>query len=72
MPQDPKEVRCIEAALDWISDHKVKPIRVEEAQYSRLHKICGRPDFIGYVDGCFLRVGLSNPRKVCIQKFVGK
>ncbi len=71
MPQDPKEVRCIEAALDWISDHKVKPIRVEEAQYSRLHKICGRPDLIGHIDGRLSVLDYKSTKfiypEVCLQ-----
>lgn len=48
---DPKVVNCIHAALGWFSKHEVKPLRVEEAQYSRILKICGRPDFIGHIDG---------------------
>jgi len=51
MPEDERTVKCINAALNWFSDHKIEPYAVEEPQYSRLHKICGRPDLIALVDG---------------------
>lgn len=51
LPEGEKEKNCITAALDWFSKHEVKPLKIEDAQYSRLLKICGRPDFIGYIDG---------------------
>ena len=43
--------RCVNAALESFSEHDMEPLRVEEAQYSRLLKICGRPDWIGHIDG---------------------
>ena len=64
MPQDPKEIRCIEAALDWFSDHKLKPVRIEEAQYSRIHKFCGRPDFIGHIDGALSVLDYKSTRSI--------
>lgn len=42
---------CTTAALDWFSQHKVVPLYIEQPIYSRQHKITGRPDFIGLVDG---------------------
>jgi hypothetical protein len=53
MPGDPKVKNCVDAALDWFSQHKVVPIAVEVPLYSRLLKICGREDFIGLVDDEF-------------------
>jgi hypothetical protein len=51
MPEEGKVRNCINAALDWFQQHDIKPLFVEQAQYSRIHKISGRPDFIGLVDG---------------------
>lgn len=42
---------CIEAALDWVSQHHVEPVLIEHPLYTRKHQITGRPDFIGRVDG---------------------
>jgi hypothetical protein len=50
IPKDEKVQNCIEAATDWFVQHKIRPLKIEEAQYSRIHKFCGRPDFIGYID----------------------
>lgn len=48
-----KTCNCINAALDWFNVHTLKPIAIEQPQYSRLYKICGTADFIGYIDGEF-------------------
>jgi hypothetical protein len=50
IPDDEKVQNCIKAGTDWFVKHKIRPLKIEEAQYSRLLKICGRPDGIGYVD----------------------
>ncbi len=51
MPEEERTVKCINAALNWFQEHKIEPIAVESPQYSRVHKICGRPDLIARVDG---------------------
>jgi hypothetical protein len=51
MPKEERTVKCVNAALNWFDEHRIEPIAVEEPQYSRLHKICGRPDLIARVDG---------------------
>jgi hypothetical protein len=72
MPEHEKEKNCINAALDWFQEHNLKPVKVEEAQYSRLHKICGRPDWIGYVDGTFSVLDYKSTKflypEVCLQE----
>ena len=52
-PTDLKPKRCIENALDFFSMHKMEPVAVEVPLYSREHKICGRVDWIGYIDDEF-------------------
>jgi hypothetical protein len=42
---------CITAVMGWIKEHEVKPILIEKPSYSRLHKITGTADFIGWIDG---------------------
>lgn len=66
-----KERNCVLAAINWFAEHEVKPLRVEEAQYSRLLKICGRPDFIGMIDGQLSVLDYKSTRQiwpeVCLQ-----
>lgn len=50
---DERVRKCFDAAVSWFKEHDLRPVKIENAQYSRLLKICGRPDFIGYVDGTF-------------------
>lgn len=53
LPERPTELkpkRCIENALDFFGQHKMVPVAVEVPLYSREHKICGRVDWIGYID----------------------
>ena len=51
MPADGPVRNCVDAALDWIKDHDMKPILFERPFYSRLHKFTGKEDFVGMVDG---------------------
>lgn len=51
MPEEERTRKCINAALDWFAEHDLKPVAVEEPLYSKELNICGRPDWIGYVDG---------------------
>lgn len=66
-----RSARCIQAAMDWFSEHEVRPLRVEEAQYSRLLAICGRPDFIGHIDGQLSVLDYKSTKfiypEVCLQ-----
>lgn len=52
-PTDIKPKRCVENALDFFSMHKMEPVAIEAPLYSREHKICGRCDWIGYIDDEF-------------------
>lgn len=49
--ESPETKNCITAALDWFSDHHVKPILIERPLYSRKYKFTGRPDLIAEIDG---------------------
>lgn len=53
LPEEGKVRTCIEAALDWFQEHDMRPVLIETPVYSRLYKITGQPDFIGYIDGKF-------------------
>jgi hypothetical protein len=53
MPEDGPVRNCINAALDWITQHDVRPTIIEYPLYSRKFQITGRPDFIGLIDGEF-------------------
>jgi len=64
MPEGEKVRNCINAALDWFQQHDLRPVKIEEAQYSRLHKICGRADWIGYVDGTFSVLDYKSTRQL--------
>lgn len=70
-PKDEKEQKCIQAALKWFGEHDLKPVRIEEAQYSRLLEICGRPDFIGHIDGQLSVLDYKSTKfiypEVCLQ-----
>jgi hypothetical protein len=52
-PTELKPKKCIENALDSFSMHKMVPVAIEAPLYSREHKICGRVDWIGYIDDEF-------------------
>lgn len=64
--------KCVHAALDWFSQHDLKPVKVEESQYSRIHKFCGRPDFIGRIDGQLSVLDYKSTKalypEVCLQE----
>ena len=64
MPEEEKELNCINAALNWFQEHDLKPVRIEQAQYSRLHKFCGRPDFIGHIDGSLSVLDYKSTRSI--------
>jgi hypothetical protein len=53
LPEEGKIGNCVGAALDFFGKHKMVPLSVEEPQYSRALKICGRPDWIGWIDDEF-------------------
>jgi hypothetical protein len=64
LPLDDKVENCIYASFDWFKEHDLRPIRVEEFQYSRKLKICGRPDWIGYVDGTLSVLDYKSTRQL--------
>ena len=64
MPEEERTQKCIGGALDFFKEHDMKPVRVEEAQYSRKLKICGRPDWIGYVDGEFSTLDYKSTKQL--------
>jgi hypothetical protein len=62
---DEKQVRkCVGGALDFFHDHKMVPVYVEDPVYSRIHKICGRPDWIGYIDDEFSIMDYKSTKKL--------
>ena len=48
---DPRVVSCVKAALDWMSEHKVKWLQTERKVYSRLYDYAGTMDGLCLVDG---------------------
>ena len=64
MPEDPKVQNCINAALDWFQTKNIKPLFVEQPQYSRIHKISGRSDLIAEVDGQLSVVDYKSTRSL--------
>src|ERR1700689_271981 len=61
-PEDPKVRNCTTAVQDWVSQHKVVPLAVESPHYSRQYKICGRSDFIGFVDNELSVLDYKSPK----------
>lgn len=67
MPAKPEERQprnCIENALDFFSQHKMGPVAIEEPLYSLETGVCGRPDWIGYVDDEFSIVDYKSTKKL--------
>ena len=50
--------------MNWFQEHDLNPVRIEQAQYSRLHKFCGRPDFIGHIDGSLSVLDYKSTRSI--------
>lgn len=66
-PKRPPEVKprnCIEGALDFFSQHKMVPLSVEEPVYSIAYNICGRPDWIGWIDDEFSIMDYKSTKKL--------
>jgi hypothetical protein len=51
MPPEDPYLSCVQAAMAWIKKHRVKILSNERPIYSIIHKISGRLDGIGLVDG---------------------
>jgi len=64
MLEEEKPKKCIGAALDFFKEHKMVPVAVEEPLYSLTYNICGRPDWIGYVDDEFAIVDYKSTKKL--------
>jgi hypothetical protein len=64
LPEEQKAKNCVEAALNWFKEHSLTPVKIEDAQYSRKLKICGRPDFIGYIDGTLSVLDYKSTRSI--------
>lgn len=64
LPDEARTKKCIEAALSWFKEHKLEPVAVEEPQYSRLHHFCGRPDWIGEIDGQLAVLDYKSTRSI--------
>jgi PD-(D/E)XK nuclease superfamily protein len=71
-PTEERERNCVEAAIKWFGEHHLKPLKVEEAQYSMDLGICGRPDWIGWVDDEFAVLDYKSTAKIypelCLQE----
>ena len=64
LPEEGKIGNCVDAALRFFGQHKMVPIAVEDPQYSRLYKVCGRPDWIGYIDDEFSTMDYKSTRSL--------
>ena len=67
IPARPTEIKprnCIEGALDFFSQHKMVPVAVEEPLYSLTYNICGRPDWIGFIDDEFSIMDYKSTKKL--------
>jgi hypothetical protein len=51
LPENQQVRNCVEAALKWIDSHKITPLLIERALYSRKHEVAGRMDKLAFVDG---------------------
>lgn len=62
---------CITAALDWVKQHEVTPVAIEQPLYSRIHRITGTADFFGNVDGSFSIIDYKSTKAIypelCLQ-----
>lgn len=71
VPEEERTRKCVTAALDWFQEHDLRPLVIEEPQYSRLHKFCGRPDWIGYIDGTLSTLDYKSTKAIypelCLQ-----
>ena len=52
IPDDPRSVKCGEAAFDWMKRHKAKWLKTEHKIYSRQYKYAGTMDGLAMVDSC--------------------
>ena len=51
LPEEPRAKKCVEAALDWMGEHKVKWLRTEQKVFSREYLYAGTLDGLAEVDG---------------------
>lgn len=72
LPQEEKASKCVQAAFNWFNEHDLKPVSVEEPQYSLIHKFCGRPDWIGCIDGQLSVLDYKSTKQIypelCLQE----
>lgn len=52
MPEDPRARNGCQAAMAWITKHKVRWVYTERKIYSRLHDYAGTCDGVAYVTAC--------------------
>ena len=67
---DERVERCYQAALQWFVEHDLRPLAIEEPQYSRIHKFCGRPDWIGHIDGTLSTLDYKSTRAIYPERSV--
>lgn len=71
LPDEGKIRNCVDAALSWFGEHELRPLAIEEPQYSRIHKFCGRPDWIGHIDGTLSTLDYKSTKSIypelCLQ-----
>ena len=52
LPEDPRAVNGVSAAISWMVEHNVRWIKTEFRALSLKHKCCGTADGLAYVDSC--------------------
>ena len=52
IPDDPRSVKCGEAAFDWMKRHKAKWLKTEHKIYSRQYKYAGTMDGLAITSSC--------------------
>jgi hypothetical protein len=52
LPEHEKATNCVNAALDWMTLHKFRPVHSERKIYSREWGFAGTLDLTGYVTSC--------------------
>ncbi len=52
LPTEPRALNCVNAALGWLTKHKVRPTRSEAKIFSRLYNYSGTEDFEGVLTAC--------------------
>lgn len=70
LPEHPKVLNCVNAALAWLKEHDVRPIFNERRIYSRRYQYSGTLDMLALVDGVLTIVDWKSSRGLYKEFFL--